>query len=41
MHILNTFKDNLTKFRKFTQTILNPSTISKAILDNGNALTIN
>lgn len=35
MYILNVFKENLSKFRKYTDTVLNPATISELILKFG------
>lgn len=35
MYVLNVYKENLAKFRKFTETILNPATISELILKFG------
>jgi len=35
MYILNVYKENIQKFRQFTQTILNPSTIAELIVEIG------
>ena len=41
MYILNVFKENMNKFRKFTATILNPSTIAQLIMSHGGNFDIN
>lgn len=35
MYVLNVFKENIQKFRQFSNTILNPSTIAQLITQNG------